>query len=79
MLEILCSADAPAPEEYDRPSLEARLPVVLQESQQAALFRLIVHSAEVEWRWITGRDLLDPLGQPGGIAISETLWSCACG
>lgn len=68
-LEILCSADASAPEEYDRPSLAARLPVVLQESFHRAggLFLLIVHCAEVEcrgaslgpkpislWRWIMG-------------------------
>lgn len=51
-LEIHCSADAVAPEEYDRPRLELRLPVVLQESLPRAggLFRLIVCCAEVEWR-----------------------------
>lgn len=48
-LEVLCSADASAPEDYERPSLETRLPVALQESLQRAgsLFTLIVQCAQV--------------------------------
>lgn len=49
--KIVSCADASAPEEYDRPSLEVLSPVVLQESlyQTDDLFRLIVDCAEVEW------------------------------
>lgn len=76
-LEILCSADASAPKECDRPTLEERLPLDLQESFHRAggLFRLIVLSAEVEWRgaslghkcisvwsWVTAWDLCSPPG-----------------
>lgn len=52
-LEIFFSADVLVPEESERPSLEARWPVFLQESLRRAgsPLRLIVHCAQVWVPW----------------------------